>query len=139
MDSAYLYYLPFCSVFTSKEFSCTEPLFLNDNQTFVSGTEFKDELKRLNEYYSALSENERKTGLINFAKYPADDTSFLTTRLWDKYLPPWREIRAKPEGPLDPEGEKKLVDELKRKSDSPELRPHDERRATECRARKNPA
>jgi len=74
-------------------------------------------------YYSALSENERKTGLINFAKYPPDDTSFLTTRLWDKYLPLWREIRAKPEEPLDPEGEKKLVDELKRKSDSPELRP----------------
>jgi hypothetical protein len=44
-----------------------------------------------------------------------------------KYLPLWREIRDKPEEPLDPESEKKLVDELKRKSDSPELRPHDER------------
>jgi hypothetical protein len=44
-----------------------------------------------------------------------------------KYLPLWREIRDKPEEPLDPESEKKLVDELKRKSDSPKLRPHDER------------
>jgi hypothetical protein len=41
------------------------------------------------------------------------------TRLRDRYLPLWREIRAKPEEPLDPEDEKKLVDGLKRKSDSP--------------------
>jgi hypothetical protein len=48
---------------------------MNENQTFVNGAEFKDDLKRLNEYYSALSEEERKTGLINFAKYPPEDTS----------------------------------------------------------------
>jgi len=57
----------FC-VHLERQFSCTEPLFMNDNQTFVNGTEFKSELKRLNEYHSALSENERKTGSINFAK-----------------------------------------------------------------------
>jgi hypothetical protein len=71
VDLAYLCYLPFCSVFTSKDNFHAQivPLFLNENQTFVNGIEFKDELKRLNEYYSALSEEERKTGLINFAKY----------------------------------------------------------------------
>src|SRR6266851_3478426 len=128
VDLAYLYYLPFCSVFTSKDNFHAQivPLFLNENQTFVNGTEFKDELKRLNEYYSALSEGERKTGLINFAKYPPDDTSFLTTRLWDKYLPRWRDIKAKPKEPLDPEAEKKLIEELNRMSDSPALQSHDE-------------
>jgi hypothetical protein len=60
---AYLYYLPFCSVFKSKDkFSYTAPLFLNDNQTFVNGIEFNNEPKPLNEYYSALSENKRKLG-----------------------------------------------------------------------------
>lgn len=129
VDLAYLYYLPFCSVFTSKDNFHAQivPLFLKENQTFVNGTEFKDELKRLNEYYSALSREEQKTGLINFAKYPPDDTSFLTTRLWDKYLPRWREIKAKPKEPLDPEAEKKLIEELKQMSDSSELQPHDER------------
>jgi hypothetical protein len=129
VDLAYLYYLPFCSVFTSKDNFHAQivPLFLNENQTFVNGTEFKDELKRLNEYYSALSEDELKTGLINFAKYPPEDTSFLTTQLWDKYLPRWRETKATPKEPRDPEAETKLIEELNRMSDSPELQPHDER------------
>jgi len=67
VDLAYLYYLPFCSVFTSKDNFHTQivPLFLNENQTFVNGVEFKEELKRLNEYYSALPEEDKKTGLIN--------------------------------------------------------------------------
>ncbi len=129
VDLAYLYYLPFCSVFTSKDnfHAQIAPLFLNENQTFVNGAEFKDELKRLNEYYSTLSEEERKTGLINFAKYPPEGTSFLTTRLWDKYLPRWRDLKAKRQEPRDPKGEKKLIEELNRMSDSPELQAHDER------------
>jgi hypothetical protein len=128
IDLAYLYYLPFCSVFTSKDnfHAQIAPLFLDPFQTFVNGTEFKEELKRLVEYYSALPEEERKTGLMNFAKCPPDDQSFLTTRLWDKYLPRWREIKAQPKAPRDPEADKKLVEKLNRMSDSPELQPHDE-------------
>ena len=129
VDLAYLYYLPFCSVFTSKDNFHAQivPLFLNENQTFVNGVEFKEELRRLNECYSALPEEDLKTGLINFAKHPPDDTSFLTTRLWGKYLPRWREIKEKPREPRDPESEKRLIEELNRMSDSPELQPHDER------------
>jgi UTP:GlnB (protein PII) uridylyltransferase len=93
----------------------------------VNGTDFKEELKRLDEFYSALPEAERKTGLINFAKYPPDDTSFLTTRLWDRYLPRWREIKAQPKAPRDPEEDKKLIEKLTQMSDSPELVPHNER------------
>jgi hypothetical protein len=85
-----------------------------------------EELKRLVEYYSAMPEDERKTGLINFAKCPPDDPSFLTTKLWDKYLPRWREINAQSKAPRDPEADKKLVQELNRMSDSPDLQPHDE-------------
>jgi hypothetical protein len=128
IDLAYLYYLPFCSVFTSKDnfHAQVAPLFLDPFQTFVNGTEFKEELKRLVEHYSALPEEERKTGLINFARFPPDDQSFLTTRLWDKYLPLWREIKAKPKAPRDPEADRLLVEEINRMSDSPELQPHNE-------------
>jgi hypothetical protein len=129
VDLAYLYYLPFCSVFTSKDNFHAQivPLFLTPLQTFVNGTDFKQELKKLNERYSALPEDVLKTGLINFAKAPPDDASFLTTRLWDKYLPRWREINAKPKGPRDPEADKKLIEELNQMSDSPDLKRHDER------------
>lgn len=114
IDLAYLYYLPFCSVFTSKDNFHVQvvPLFLGPMQTFVNGAEFKEELKRLVDYYSALPEDVLRTGLINYAKYPPEDASFLTTRLWDKYLPRWREIKARPPKSRDPDAEKKLIDEL---------------------------
>jgi len=43
IDLAYLYYLPFCTVFTSKDNFHAQivPLFLDPFQTFVNGTEFK--------------------------------------------------------------------------------------------------
>jgi len=44
--------------------------------------------------------------------------------------------KSQPEEPLDPEGEKRLVDEFKRKSDSPELRPHDERESDRMQSSK---
>jgi hypothetical protein len=129
VDLAYLYYLPFCSVFTSKDnfHAQSVPLFLAPMQTFVNGTDFKEELKKLNEHYSALPDDVLRTGLINFAKAPPDDATFLTTRLWDKYLPRWREINAKPKTPRDPEADKKLVEELNQMSDSPDLKRHNER------------
>lgn len=77
VDFAYLYYLPFCSVFTSKD------NFHRQCRSFVNGTEFKNELKGRNEY-----------------------------------------------------GEKKLGDELERKSDSVELRLHDERESDRMQSSK---
>ena len=129
VDLAYLYYLPFCSVFTSKGNFHAQivPLFLDPHQTFVNGIDFKEDLKKLDAYYSAMPEEVLKTGLINFAGTPPDDTSFLITRLWDKYLPAWRDIKAAPKKPRDPEADKKLIEELNQMSDSPDLKPHDER------------
>jgi hypothetical protein len=129
VDLAYLYYLPFCSVFTSKDNFHAQivPLFLDPHQTFVNGIDFKEDLKKLDAYYSAMPEEVLKTGLINFAGTPPDDTSFLITRLWDKYLPTWRDIKAAPRKPRDPEADKKLIEELNQMSDSPDLKPHHER------------
>lgn len=128
VDLAYLYYLPFCSVFTSKDnfHAQVVPLFLSPNQTFVNGTEFKEEMRRLNEYYSALPDEVLKTGLVNFASYPPDDTGFLTTRLWDQYLPVWRELKSRPSPVHDPESERQLIKTISELTDSPDLRPHNE-------------
>jgi hypothetical protein len=125
---AYLYYLPFCSVFTSKDNFHAEivPLFLTSEQTFVNGIELKEELAKLVAYYESLPEDILKTGLILFAAHPPEDTTFLVTRLWDKYLPRWREIKDMPKPPHDPEEEKRLVEEINRQTDSPELQPCDE-------------
>jgi len=128
IDLAYLYYLPFCSVFTSKDNFHADivPLFLSPEQTFVNGTELKEDLKRLAAHYEGLPEDLLKTGLIHFAAYPPDDTGFLITRLWDKYMPGWRAARDMPKPVRDPKEEKRLVEEINRQTDSPELRPSDE-------------
>jgi hypothetical protein len=129
VDLAYLYYLPFCSVFTSKDNFHAQivPLFLDPHQTFVHGADLKEDLKKLNEYYSAMPPELLDTGLINFAAFPPEDTNFLVTRLWDKYLPRWRSGVAESEGERDPEEEKRTLEQLKAMSDSPDLTTHDER------------
>ena len=50
VDLAYLYYLPFCSVFTSKDNFHAQivPLFLGPMQDFVNGIDLKEDLKKLN-------------------------------------------------------------------------------------------
>jgi hypothetical protein len=95
IDLAYLYYLPFCTVFTSRDNFHVQvaPLFMDTFQTFVHGDELKNDLGRLHETYQRLPQDELDKGLIGFADCPPQDNSFLTTRLWDKYLPRWREPR----------------------------------------------
>jgi hypothetical protein len=92
VDLAYLYYLPFCAVFTScdKFHVQVAPLFMTTAQTFVRGEELKADLARLNELYLALPEAERAKSIFAYAPHPPDDSSFLTSRLWDTYLPYWR-------------------------------------------------
>ncbi|MGC2330827.1 MAG: hypothetical protein WA581_05195 [Candidatus Acidiferrales bacterium] len=65
----YLYYLPFCSVFTSKDNFHAQivPLFLAPEQTFVNGTELKEDLAKLVAHYESLPKEVLKTGLIHFA------------------------------------------------------------------------
>jgi hypothetical protein len=94
VDIAYLYYLPFCMVFTSNDklHINIAPLFLRENQTFVSGADFKAELKKMNDHYSALPEETLVKGMMSFARHPPLDASFLTTQLWDKHSPSWRDI-----------------------------------------------
>ena len=117
VDLAYLYYLPFCSIFTSKDNFHVQivPLFLNGTQTFVNGNDFKEELKRLVDLFSALPASEFDKGLHHFAQYPPLDTSFLTTRLWDTYLPRWRST-----------GPPKILDEKMRKAMKDMLKIFDE-------------
>jgi hypothetical protein len=130
VDLAYLYYLPFCAVFTSKDSFQAQivPLFLSPMQDFVNGIEFKEDLKKLNALYSALPDEVLRTGLINFAAIPPEDTGFFVTRMWDKYLPLWRAIKVQTEQgrERDPEEEKRLLEEIKQLSESPDLQTHDE-------------
>jgi hypothetical protein len=116
VDLAYLYYLPFCMVFTSSDnlHERIVPLFLREDQTFVVGSELKADLGRLDQHYSSLPDEVRSRGLFAFAGYPPADTSFLVTRLWDKHLPVWREHAAQPRVPEDKDKQRAIVDNMNR-------------------------
>lgn len=121
VDIAYLYYLPFCCVFASGDrlHNNLAPLFMRPFQTFLTAQELKQEMKRLNEHYSALPEDTLRTGLMNFAATPPEGTEFITTQLWDKYLPAWRAKPGYRKGDLSPQIEDalhKMVKEWEKKA-----------------------
>jgi len=123
VDLAYLYYLPFCSVFTSKDNFHVQivPLFLKDGQTFINGIDLKDDLKKLVDLYTR-DESEFNLGMDHYAKFPPDDTSFLTTRLWDKHTPKWRDAPAPAK--LNKQLQDALMDAVKKLSESEDVAPH---------------
>lgn len=128
IDLAYLYYLPFCAIFTSRDNFHVQiaRLFLSPNQTFIHGDELKSDLKQLNDFYSSLPDDVQRTGLDGFARRPPDDTAFLATRMWDKYVPSWRTM-PDPVDIDDPQYDHKSTAEaLKNLTDSPEVVPHSE-------------
>jgi len=117
VDLAYLYYLPFCHVFTSmdKLHKRVVPLFLGSDQSFIDGAEMKADLAKLDAHYSAMPEEVRNSSFFRFASYPPDDTSFLTTRLWDRHSSHWRANKAKAESePKDKDEEARIVAEINR-------------------------
>jgi hypothetical protein len=113
VDFAYLYYLPFCKIFTSSDrlHAKTAPLFLRSDQTFLDGASLKADLKRVDEHYSSLPEEVKARGTFSFALYPPLDDSFLVTQLWDKHQPDWRghQADAQRKPPLSKEVEAALV------------------------------
>jgi hypothetical protein len=92
IDLAYLYYLPFCAVFSSRDNFHVQvaPLFMHPAQQFVHGDDLKADLKKLDELYLQLPKEALEKGFFSFAPAPPDDSCYLTTRLWDAYLPSWR-------------------------------------------------
>jgi len=117
VDLSYLYYLPFCMVFVSSDnlHKRVVPLFIGGEQTFIEGNKLKEDLKRLNDYYSTLPQNVKAQGTMKFATYPPYDQKTLIGELFDKHLKPWRnnakENMANLFKPLDPD--KKLIKQLK--------------------------
>jgi hypothetical protein len=114
-DFAYLYYLPFCMVFTSsdKVHKRCAKFFLRADQRFVWGPELKDDLSKINIHFDSLPDAEKEQGLFKIAVYPPDqlDTPIIS-RLYDEFLPSWR--AHKKEAPIirTKEEEKKLVNEI---------------------------
>ena len=126
VDIAYLYYLPFCSVFVSSDKlhrRCAH-LFLNSGQRFIWGFDLKDGLKEMDEHFDKLSDEEKEKGLFSFATEPPKDDKYFITKLYDDLFPSWR-VKHKPTIPLKKETNDKLLEEVKKISDAQPLKKED--------------
>jgi len=132
IDMSYLYYLPFCMVFTSRDklHQRTAPLFLDETQVFVHGDELKSDLRKLDEYYAQLPDEVKQRGVMSFAHYPPIEGDFLISKLWDKLMrPEWRETAAQPKEPRSKEEDAKIIAQIDQITNAPPASrdyPHDE-------------
>jgi len=113
-DIAYLFYLPFCMVFTSSDnlHRRCAPLFLRHNQSLAWGPDLKADLSALNNHFASLPEEVKAKGVMSFAHGPPADSQGLVAQLWDKHMGAWR-ARKPLEPPANPAFNAKLAEHIK--------------------------
>jgi hypothetical protein len=116
-DMAYLFYLPFCTLFVSSDAlhrKCA-PLFMRPDQEFVWGVDLKPSLKSINAHFLQLPEEQRDKGISAFAHVPPSGN--LLAELWDRSLRPG--YRKKNSEPRDPVRDAELVKRFKEFREQP--------------------
>lgn len=85
VDLEYLYYLPFCRIFTSNDgfHKKLAPFFITAKQDFITGDALQKDLKAIIEYCETLSEEKHRSRVL---KEPPQIPSLLTYQLWAKYF-----------------------------------------------------
>jgi hypothetical protein len=118
-DIAYLFYLPFCTLFVSSDKlhrQCA-PLFMRSDQEFVWGMELKPALKAVNAHFLQLPEHERDKGITFFAHAPPPGN--LLSDLWDRHLRSGS--RADPQLERDALKDSELINRFKAFREQPTL------------------
>lgn len=84
VDIEYLYYIPFCNVFTSNDkiHKQLAPLLKRKDQQFIKGDDLKNDLKKIIEFFEKEGELAKK----KFAFEPPIIKGSLTFSLWKKYF-----------------------------------------------------
>jgi len=84
VDLEYLYYLPFCNVFTSNDkiHKQLAPLLVRPNQQFITGDDLKKDFKEIVEHLDKGGESAKK----KFASEPPILDQSLTFKLWKQYF-----------------------------------------------------
>lgn len=113
IDLEYLFYLPFCMVFTSgdKFHKSMTVALLRDDQSFIESELLKIDLHWLADEWSKLSEEEKINRHYDLGSYPPENAESITHKLWIKHMRP----RTAHSGNLrhTKESEQKLLEQLK--------------------------
>jgi len=108
LDVHYLYYLPFCNVFSSGDDDLAQlvPFFLRQDQVFISKTDFQQDLKKIASFFSSLSKEEASTFYDEYGFYPPDLEGSFTARMWKQFMRPRRPREGEVSRPSPEESEK---------------------------------
>ncbi|NQV46210.1 MAG: hypothetical protein HQ504_00360 [Rhodospirillaceae bacterium] len=112
IDLQYLYYLPFCKVFTSGDKFHIQivHLFLQPDQIFVKSSALKSDLMLIVDMWE---DSDKTGGIANFIKQPPRGGKFITEKIWDHCTPSWREWADAPKPKRSPEEDAKTMEHLR--------------------------
>lgn len=115
VDLQYLYYLPFCQVFTSgdKLHRDLAPHFMKPRQQFIWAQDMKKALAELVRYYTQHEEELRKQGSMQFARFPPLQLNTIIHEVYDRLRPRWREEALVPEKPITPEESARIMEQIR--------------------------
>lgn len=123
VDMAYLFYLPFCSIFISSDKlhrQCS-PFFMRPDQEFVWGHDLKADLAALNDHFSGLPDEIKQQGLYKFASRLPDESKGLIRQIFERHTP----NLLKPAAMVDTDklnqtsAGKKIMEDIKKWESSP--------------------
>ena len=111
IDLDYLFYLPFCNVFTShdKFHRALAPYLLTKDQVFAKYEDLAADLKRTADHQAGLAPDELEIELR--LPGPPEDESSIVHQIWRKFMKPGYRTRPRPN--LTPDQERKLMDHMK--------------------------
>jgi hypothetical protein len=120
-DIAYLFYLPFCTLFLSSDnlHRRTASLFLRTDQEFVWGIDLKAGLKAVNAHFLQVPEDLREKGIMSFADVPPHGN--LVADLWDRHMRGGIRTEPKESAPRDAESDAELIRKFKEFRKQPTL------------------
>lgn len=115
IDMQYLFYLPFCMVFTSADNLHHElaPLFLKKNQLYVKSDDMQSALRTLVVYYAGHQAELRATGMMGFARYPPLELDTEIHRAYDHLMSGWRTDAVAPPKKITPEENARIMERLR--------------------------
>jgi len=121
IDLQYLYYLPFATIFTSNDkfHKMFAPLFLEDDQIFIPGSDLKDDLSKIVAVRDSLENEERAEWVLEHRRYPPDLESSFTSELWKQHVRPTLRTSDESGKVRTSEENKKIVDRTNRLANSP--------------------
>jgi hypothetical protein len=120
VDLEYLFYLPFCMVFSSNDVfhRCLAPLLLEADQDFVLAEELKNDLAMIADRWAGLTEEEKLEREYQYGCSPPEVESSPTACLWRKHMRPWQPGSGNIAVKFTPEQHARLLEKLRQYTDA---------------------